>query len=146
MPPTDGDIHPFDQVTRAMRVKSRIPLWGFGMCYDGSARFTFGADASSIAMRLKVRVAPMQPDPGAMCAAVLFDRTGSRYDLLRIGGDRETTSMYFPAAENPYPPPGVFSRLWTAAITLDPAHLERFASPVREGAGTDHDFENGVRR
>ncbi|MFJ1457379.1 hypothetical protein [Nocardia sp. N2S4-5] len=113
-------MHPYQRIAHALRLTAPIPLWGFGLAYDGLVSVDTGPDAHP--------TLEGQSGTRGMCAALLFDYTGNRRDLIRYHGTQQLTAVHTDADTNPYPPPGIHRYLWTAAVALDPTST---ASPHR---------------
>ncbi|WP_280242715.1 hypothetical protein [Nocardia abscessus] len=133
LPPTAEEIHPYRRATRGLRASAPIPLWGFGLSYDGYAEFSTVDASPEMRAALAAGTLSTRPNARRVCATTIFDYTGDRRDLLRIDGQTNTTAIHIPGETNPFPPPGPEAHLWSAAIALDPANPARLASQPSAG-------------
>ncbi|GAB2730367.1 hypothetical protein [Nocardia thraciensis] len=128
MPPTATDLHPFVRATKALRATAPIPLWGFGMAYDGHAELTDAEGSDGKRLFIDIDKCNPWPESKPMCGTMLFDFSGDRRDLFRIQR-QAPQAVHIPGTDNPMPPPGALRHLWVAALALDPANVTRYATP-----------------
>ncbi|WP_280270430.1 hypothetical protein [Nocardia wallacei] len=90
-------MHPYQRIAHALRLTAPIPLWGFGLAYDGLVSVDTGPDPDAYP------TLESQSGTRGMCAALLFDYTGNRRDLIRYHGTQQLTAVHTDADTNPLP-------------------------------------------
>ncbi|GAB2700380.1 hypothetical protein [Nocardia thraciensis] len=113
---------------------SGIPLWGFGLLFEGYCEEFTPEETASGEMRrimLEGRL-PDRPMAEEMCNAVIYDARGNEWVALtyRYLPERGISELFTPAMEITRPPLGLSGYLWSAALLLDPANRPRVLEMV----------------
>ncbi|WP_024801086.1 hypothetical protein [Nocardia sp. BMG51109] len=120
---------------RAAQMKhTGMPLWGFGLVFEGYCEEFTAEETASGEMRrimLEGRM-PERPTAEEMANAVIYDARGNEWVALtyRYLPERGISDLFTPADEFTKPPLGMSGYLWSAAMLLDPANRPRVLEMV----------------
>jgi hypothetical protein len=115
---------------RAAQLKqAHMPLWGFGLLFEGYCEEFTAEEAASDEVRRTLLEGRIHERATAdeMCNAVIYDARGNEWTALiyRYLPDRGICDLYTPADAITKPPLGMSGFLWSAALLLDPGNRER---------------------
>ncbi|WP_454195244.1 hypothetical protein [Nocardia sp. Marseille-Q1738] len=120
---------------RAAQLKqARMPLWGFGLLFEGYCEDLTPEEAASDELRRTMLDGHFHERPTAdeMCNAVIYDARGNEWVALtyRYLPERGISELFTPADAITKPPLGMSGFLWSAALLLDPANRARVVEIV----------------
>lgn len=124
----ESGIHPV-HFRAAQLKKARLPLWGFGLLFEGFCEEFSPEEIASGEVRRTMLAGHFHERPTAdeMCNAVIYDARGNEWAALiyRYLPDRGVSELFTPADTITKPPLGMAGFLWSAALLLDPANRAR---------------------